>query len=256
MSFSIAVAGKGGSGKTSTASLIIRYLKNNRLTPILAVDADGNANLGESLGLDLLDTIGSVLANFNEDKISIPSGLTKGAYLEVKLNETIVESTGLDLISMGRGEGSGCYCYPNTVLKKFIDELKGNYAYMVMDNEAGMEHLSRRTTEDIDELFIISDHSVKGVRTMARIRDLIADLKLTVKRQSVIINRVPGVLDTHIVQELDRLGIEPIATIPLDENVSRFDLEQKSLLDLPDTSSATRAVARLMDEILGRTSSA
>ncbi|MCK5576713.1 MAG: carbon monoxide dehydrogenase, partial [Dehalococcoidales bacterium] len=133
-----AVAGKGGSGKTSISSLIIRYLKKEGLVPVLAVDADGNANLGESLGLKVDKTIGSILASFNEEKISIPSGLTKGAYLDFKLNETIVESEGVDLISMGRGEGTGCYCYPNTVLKNFVDKLLGNYANMVMDNEAGM----------------------------------------------------------------------------------------------------------------------
>jgi len=252
LTISIAVAGKGGSGKTSVACLAIRYLKKKGLVPVLAVDADGNANLGESLGLVLEDTIGSVLAAFNEDKISIPSGLTKGAYLELKLNETIVESEGLDLISMGRGEGTGCYCYPNTVLKKFIDELKGNYASMVMDNEAGMEHLSRRTTENIDELLIISDHSVKGVRTVGRILELIKELKLDVKRHSVVINRVPGELDSHIRQELEQLGVEPIANIPLDDEVYRFDLEKRSLLDLPDKSIATIAVEKMMGTILGK----
>jgi len=252
LTISIAVAGKGGSGKTSIASLIIRYMKKKGLVPVLAVDADGNANLGESLGLVLEDTIGSVIATFNDDKISIPSGLTKGAYLELKLNETIVESEGLDLISMGRGEGTGCYCYPNTVLKKFIDELKGNYACLIMDNEAGMEHLSRRTTENIDELFIISDHSVKGVRTVGRILELLKELKLDVKRHSVVINRVPGELDSHIKHELDQLGVEPIATIPIDDEVSRFDLEKKSLLDLPDTSVAVIAVEKMMNSILGR----
>jgi len=252
MDFSIAVAGKGGSGKTSIASLIIRYLKKKGLVPILAVDADGNANLAESLGLRVEKTIGSILAAFNEDKISIPSGLTKGAYLEFKLNETIVESENLDLVSMGRGEGTGCYCYPNTVLKKFIDELRPNYAYMVMDNEAGMEHLSRRTTENIDQLFIISDHSVKGIRTVARIIELIVELKLVVTRQSVVINFVPTKLYSHVVKELDRLGIEPIATIPLDDEVYKCDLEQRSLLNLPDTSKAVRAVDELMNTVLGK----
>jgi CO dehydrogenase maturation factor len=252
LSFSIAVAGKGGSGKTSIASLIIRYLKKRGLVPVLAVDADGNANLGESLGLDVDKTIGSIIADFNEDKISIPSGLTKGAYLELKLNESIVESKDLDLITMGRGEGTGCYCYPNTVLKKFIDELKGNYASMVMDNEAGMEHLSRRTTEDINQLFIISDHSVKGVRTAARIIQLIKELKLVVARQAVIINRVPEAMDSQVSKELKELGIEPIATVPLDEKVYEYDLEKRSLLELPDSSKAVTAVDRLMGSVLGR----
>jgi CO dehydrogenase maturation factor len=253
MTLSIAVAGKGGSGKTSTSSLIVRYLMRNGMTPLLAVDADGNANLGESLGLELEGTIGSVIAEFNDDKITIPSGLTKGIYLEIKMNGTIVESKGLDLISMGRGEGTGCYCYPNTVLKKFIDELKGNYAAMIMDNEAGMEHLSRRTTEDIDELLIVSDHSVKGVRTVERILELLGELKLDVRRHSVIINRVPGgVLDDSIKQELAQMGVEPLAAIPLDENIAKADLERKPLLDLPDDSPSVLAVNEMMQTIIER----
>jgi CO dehydrogenase maturation factor len=250
MSFSIAIAGKGGSGKTSTSSLIIRYLKRNNQVPILAVDADGNANLGESLGYGVKKTIGSIIAAFNDDKISIPSGLTKGAFLELKLNEAIVENKEVDLITMGRGEGTGCYCYPNIVLKKFIDELKNNYAYMVMDNEAGMEHLSRRTTENVNELIIVSDHSIKGVRTAARIMQLVDELKLVVGRKSVIINRVDKALDCYVIKELEQLNIDPIAIIPLDKNIYRYDFEKKSLLELPDESKAVEAIGRLMDNIL------
>jgi CO dehydrogenase maturation factor len=250
LSFNIAVAGKGGSGKTSIASIIIRYLKNAGLGPILAVDADPNANLGESLGLDIKQTVGLMLDDFQKDKIKIPPGLTKEAYLEYKLNEVIVEGKGIDLLTMGRGEGPECYCYPNLMLKKFADTLSGNYPYMVMDNEAGMEHLSRRTTQGIDELLLISDHSVKGVRTIARIRDLVADLKLLVKRQSVIINFAPPKLDPLVVAELDRLGIKPTATIPLDEEVRQYDIKLKPLLDLPDTSRAVMAVGDLMDKLL------
>jgi len=252
LSFNIAVAGKGGSGKTSVASLIIRYLKQNGSGPILAVDADPNANLGESLGLDIKQTVGLILDDFQKDKINIPPGMSKDAYLEYKLNEAMVESSGLDLVTMGRGEGPECYCYPNLILKKFADTLADNYAYMVMDNEAGMEHLSRRTTQNIDELLIISDHSVKGVRTVARIRDLVSELKLVVKRQSVIINFAPTTLDPLITKELDRLGIEPVATIPLDEEVRDYDLKLKPLLDLPDASRAVRAVGDLMAKLLNK----
>ncbi len=250
MSFSIALAGKGGSGKTSMASLIIRYLKKNNLEPILAVDADPNANLGESLGLGIKQTIGSIIASFNDEKINIPPGMTKEAYLEFRLNDAVVESKGLDLVSMGRGEGPDCYCYPNLILRKFIDTLAENYAYMVIDNEAGMEHLSRRTTQNVDELLIISDHSVKGVRTIARIRDLVSELKLRVKRQSVIINLVPAKIDPAITEELARLGIDSIVTIPLDEEVPEYDLKLKPLLDLPDTSKAVMAVNSLMAKLL------
>ena len=250
MSFNIAVAGKGGSGKTSIASLVIRYLSKDGKGPILAVDADANANLGESLGMSVKQTIGSIIASFNEEKINIPPGMTKEAYIDYKLNEVIVESKGLDLITMGRGEGPECYCYPNLILRKFVDTLAGNYAYMVMDNEAGMEHLSRRTTQNIDELLIVSDHSVKGIRTVAHIRELVSELKLVVRRQSVIINFAPTNLDALITKELDRLGIEPVVTIPLDEEVYEYDLKLKPLLDLPDTSKAVRAVNDLMAKLL------
>ncbi len=250
MSFNIAVAGKGGSGKTSVASLVIRYLMKNGSGPVLAIDADPNANLGESLGFMVEQTVGLVLNAFQKDKINIPPGMTKEIYLDYKLNEIIVESKGLDLVTMGRGEGPECYCYPNLILKKFVDSLAENYAYTVMDNEAGMEHLSRRTTQNVDGLFIISDHSVKGIRTVARIRDLVSELKLVVKRQMIIINFVPTQLDPLVTEELDRLGIDPIATIPLDEEVHEYDLKLKSLLDLPDTSKAVRAVSDLMTELL------
>jgi len=250
LSFSIAVAGKGGSGKTSVASLIIRYLKNNKPKPILAIDADSNANLGESLGLDIKQTVGLMLNEFQKDKINIPPGMTKEAYLEYKLNEIIVESEGLDLVTMGRGDGPECYCYPNLILKKFTDTLADNYAYMVMDNEAGMEHLSRKTTQNVDELLVISDHSVKGVRTVARIRELISQLKLVVKRQSVIINFAPTTLDPLVSEELDRLGIELTAIIPEDEEIYKYDLELKPLLNLPDASKAVRAINELMTKLL------
>ena len=250
MSFNIAVAGKGGIGKTSVASLVIRYLIKNGSGPILAIDADPNANLGESLGLRVEQTVGLVLDTFQKDKINIPPGMTKEAYLDYKLNEIIVESKGLDLITMGRGEGPECYCYPNLILRKFADSLAENYTYTVMDNEAGMEHLSRRTTQNVDGLFIISDHSVKGIRTVARIRTLVSELKLVVKKQMVIINSVPTKLDPIVAEELAKLGIEPTATIPRDEEVYEYDLKLKSLLDLPDTSKAVRAVSDLMANLL------
>jgi len=251
LSFNIAVAGKGGTGKTSVASMVIRYLMKKGAGPILAVDADPNANLGESLGLDIKQTLGSIIASFNEEKINIPAGMTKEAYLDFKINEAVVEAKGIDLVTMGRGEGPACYCYPNVILRKFADTLSGNYPYMVMDNEAGMEHLSRRTTQNIDELLLVSDHSVKGVRTLARIKELVDELKLDVKRQSVIINQVPDVIDPVIAREMSRLGIEPTATIPLDDEVCQYDIELKPLLDLPDSSRAVQAVNNLMNNLLG-----
>ena len=252
MNYNIALAGKGGTGKTSIASLVIRYLIKRGLVPILAVDADPNANLGESLGLEVKQTVGSILASFQGEKINIPAGMTKEAYLEYKLNEALVESKGLDLLSMGRGEGPDCYCYPNLILRKVIDNLVGNYAYTVMDNEAGMEHLSRRTTQNIDDLLIVSDHSVKGVRTVARIRELVAELKLVVKRQWVLINFAPAELDPLVTGELGRLGISPVITVPYDEKVYEYDLKLKPLLELTDSSEAVMAVSELMDRLLNK----
>jgi CO dehydrogenase maturation factor len=249
MSISIAVAGKGGSGKTTVASLVVRYLKNRGLMPILAVDADPNANFGESLGLNPKRTVGSIIASFNEEKINIPPGMTKEAYLEIRLNDALVETKGLDLVTMGRGEGPACYCYPNLLLRKFMDRLAGNYASVVMDNEAGMEHLSRRTTQNIDELLLVSNHSVKGVRTIARVKELVDELKLVVKRQSVIINMVADGVDPYVQEELSRLGIEPAAIIPMDEKITESDLKMKPLPDLPD-SAAARAVDDLMTGLL------
>ena len=247
---SIAVAGKGGSGKTTIASLVIRYLLHNSSGPILAVDADPNANLGESLGLSVKETVGSVIATFNEEKINIPPGMTKENYLEYRLNQALVEGRDLDLVAMGRGEGPECYCYPNLILRKFIDKLADNYAYLVMDNEAGLEHLSRRTTQNVDELLMVSNHSVKGVRAVAQIVELVSELNLRVKRRSVIINLAPPELDPLVRGELSRMKLEPVATIPLDDEVYRYDLELKPLLDLPDGSPAVRAVSDLMARLL------
>ena len=249
MSYNIAVVGKGGSGKTTVASLVVRYLKKNGLEPILAVDADANANFGESLGLNVSQTIGAIIATFNEEKINIPPGMTKEAYLEIKLNGAMVESKGLDLVTMGRGEGPACYCYPNLLLRKFMDSMSGNYRYVVMDNEAGMEHLSRRTTQNIDELLLVSNHSVKGIRTIYRVKELVAELKLVVKRQSVIINMVTDDIDRHVKEEMSRLGIEPAAIIPLDNTVAESDMAMNPLLDLPDCRS-TEVVDTLMTRLL------
>jgi CO dehydrogenase maturation factor len=250
LSFSIAVAGKGGTGKTSLSSIIIRYLQNKGSEPILAIDADPNANLADSLGLDVDTTIGSIIASFNGEKINIPPGMTKEAYLEIKMNGAITESKGLDLITMGRGEGPECYCYPNSLLRKFADDLSGNYAYVVMDNEAGMEHMSRRTTQNIDVLLIVSDHSVKGIRTVARIMDLVSELKLVVGKQVVIINSVQDELAPMVKKELGSLGIDSPVVIPRDEEIFQYDLEARPLVELPEDSKAVIAINALMDEIL------
>ncbi len=253
MTINIAVAGKGGTGKTSITSLVIRYLLKNNLGTVLAVDADPNSNLAESLGLEVKQTVGRILNQFQGEKLKIPPGMTKEAYLEYQLNAAITESKNIDLITMGRGEGPECYCYPNVVIRKLIDDWAKNYAFVVMDNEAGMEHLSRRTTQNIDEILLVSDHSIKGLRAIAHIRELIKELKLVVKRESIIINNVPGEVDLRLRGEMERLGIKPAAVVPADEEISKYDLEQKPLLQLPDNSKAVTAVNELMDRLLSRT---
>ena len=250
MSFTIAVAGKGGSGKTSLATLVIRYLQKNQTDPVLAVDADANANLGESLGIKTTNTVGRLLDEFQHDKIGIPAGMTKEAYLDFKLNDVLVERPGLDLLTMGRGEGPECYCYPNLIIRKFTDNLSDSYAYVVMDNEAGMEHISRRTTQNVDVLFLVSNHSVKGVRTIARIIELVESLKLRVKKQMAVISIAPGEVDPRVTEEMDKLGIDLAAVIPEDEAILQADLAQTPLTELPDSSAAVRAVDVLMTKVL------
>jgi CO dehydrogenase maturation factor len=250
MTLTIAVAGKGGTGKTTIAALVTRFLVKSSLTPLLAVDADPNANLGESLGLTVVKTVGGVLADFQKEKIAIPAGMTKETFLQVRLNEVIVESKSIDLVSMGRGEGQDCYCYPNAILRSFMDRLAGNYLSLVMDNEAGMEHLSRATTQNVDELLLVSNHSIKGLRAVARIRELVAALGLVIKRQSILVNMVPGEIELEVRAEAKRLGLEVFATVPLDKNISEYDLTGRSLLELPDTSLAVAAVDAAMTILL------
>jgi CO dehydrogenase maturation factor len=250
MTLTIAVAGKGGTGKTTVASLVVRYLLRKKLTPVLAVDADPNVNLGESLGLRVVKTIGAVLANFQREKITIPPGMTKEIFLQVKLNEIIVESKNIDLVSMGRGEGRDCYCYPNAILRSFIERLAVNYPVMVMDNEAGMEHLSRATTQNVDELLLVSNHSIKGIRAAARIRDIISELGLVIKRQSLMVNMVPGEIDPAVTDEAEKLGLSIFTSIPLDAVVDEYDLTGRPLLDLPEYAPAARAIDTAMAILL------
>jgi CO dehydrogenase maturation factor len=242
MTISIALAGTGGTGKTSIACLILRHMLNNGGAPVLAVDADPASNLGFGLGLEVDKTIGSILAGFNENKLVIPIGMSKESYLNSKLNESIVESRGFDLITMGRGEGAGCYCFPNNVLKSFIDKLLPNYKFMVMDNEAGLEHLSRGTTESIDELIIVSNHSIKGVRTVGTIMQLILELKLNIKRKWVVVNQAPDSIDPLVSTELSRLGMLSYVKIPEDRLIMEYDWHQRSLLEMPDDSDRKSVV--------------
>lgn len=250
MTYSVALAGKGGTGKTTLASLIIRFLNSRGKGPILAVDADPNANLAEGLGLEVKETVGKMLASFMDEKLNFPPGMSKETYLEYRLNELLVESKGIDLLVMGRGEGSGCYCYPNVILRKYIDILTKNYPYVVLDNEAGMEHVSRRLSDHIDLMLVVSDYSLKGVRAAGRIRELTQELKLEVGKQFLVINRAPENLDTSIREEMERQRLNLLGVIPVDEKVFQYDLKGKPIMNLSDESKAVESVNDLMSRVI------
>ena len=250
MSYSIALAGKGGTGKTTLASLIIRFLHAKGKEPILAVDADPNTNLPEGLGLEVKETVGKMLASFMDEKLDFPQGMSKETYIEYRLNELLVESKGIDLLVMGRGEGSGCYCYPNVILRKYIDLLTKNYPYVVLDNEAGMEHVSRRLSDHIDLMLVVSDYSLKGVRAAGRIRELTKELRLEVDTQYLILNRAPDELDTSIREEIERQGVDLRGVIPVDVKVFNYDLEGTPIMNLPDESTAVKAVSDIMEKAM------
>ena len=246
----IAVAGKGGTGKTTLSALMIRYLKKNGRVPVLAVDADPNANLADALGLKVRQSLGKAREEFFETKMNLPPGMTKETYLEMKLHETLIESQGVDLLVMGRPEGPGCYCYANNILRRHMDLLAQNYPYVIMDNEAGMEHLSRRTTQGVDYLLFLSDYSLKGIRTVGKIRELIAELKLSVKETYLLVDRAPGEMTPGFREEVGRQGVEFLGTVPVDPLIFEYDLSGKPLLDLPDDAQSVRVVAEMMDRMM------
>src|SRR5512139_3960325 len=215
----IAMAGKGGTGKTTLSALVIRYLRKRGLKPILAVDADPSSNLVDALGLKVNKSLGTAREDFFETKGNLPPGMTKETYLEMKLHEILVESPGLDLLVMGRPEGPGCYCYANNILRRHLDLLIKNYPFVVMDNEAGMEHLSRRTTQGVDHLFFLSDYSLKGIRTVGRIRGLISELKLTIRQKHLVVDRAPGELAPEFLEEIERQEVRLLGAIPPDQRI-------------------------------------
>ena len=246
----IAMAGKGGTGKTTLSALVIRYLQKKGRKPILAVDADPSSNLVDALGLEVNKSLGTAREDFFETKGNLPPGMTKETYLEMKLHEILVESPGLDLLVMGRPEGPGCYCYANNILRRHLDQLIDNYPYVVMDNEAGMEHLSRRTTQGVDHLLFLSDYSVKGIRTVGKIRALIDELKLSIAKKHLVVDRVPQQLNPSFLQEIQDQKLDWLGSVPEDPSIFEYEMEGKSLLDLPEESSAVRAVAQMMGKII------
>jgi CO dehydrogenase maturation factor len=248
MSKVIAFAGKGGVGKTTVASLVIRYMGAAGKSPILAVDADPNSNLGETIGLDVPSTIGDIRENYMKDPQGIPSGMDKINYLELLIEQALIEKPSFDLLVMGRQEGQGCYCMVNNILNKFTDKLSAHYKYMVVDNEAGMEHLSRRTSGHVDMLYLVTDYSLRGLRAVRRINTMLEGLKLDVKNLAIIVTRGPEDLSEAFLAEVEEIGLPIAGIIPNDPALLEFDMDRRSLLELPDDSLSVLAIQRLMEE--------
>jgi CO dehydrogenase maturation factor len=240
MTKTIAIAGKGGTGKTSVAALLIKLLSQKGL--VLAVDADPSTNLNQALGLSLdsSKTVGRIREKMTEDvsKGRLSPTITKQEYLFGKILESLAESKGFDLLAMGRPEGPGCYCAPNEFLRASLDKLVKDYKYnyIVMDCEAGMEHISRQTTRDVDVLLIVSDPTIRGVTVAARIKDLIGELRSNVGKVGLIVNRVKGELSPEIKQVIDESGLQVIALIPEDPDIAGLEMKGRPVTELPQES--------------------
>jgi len=240
MTFRMAVAGKGGTGKTTFSTLMVRYLVEKGKTPVLAIDADPNSCLGAMLGTDQCQTIGDLREELLRDKDDLPAGISKPQYLEMKIRTAMAEEDDFDLLVMGRPEGTGCYCYVNSVLRTFMDNLGEGYAYVVMDNEAGLEHLSRRTTNDVDVMFLISDPSRIGIESAARVRELALEMKLNVKRFHLVVSRAT---DVEVLRPIaEEFGFTEVNTMPMDPKLAEASLQGISLMGLDSRARSYRAV--------------
>jgi len=246
----IAVAGKGGTGKTTLSALIIRYIIEERPgKSILAVDADANANLNEALGLEEFNPISDILAETKDPK-KVPEGMTKDIFVEYSLHNALIESDSYDLVVMGNPQGPGCYCFPSDLLRKHLENLRDNYDYVVIDNEAGLEHLSRRIMSDIDTLLVTSDSSARGVRSAGRVHDIVKSVKLDVKQMGLVVSRILNEGDVEALQEeIQKTGLDLVGKIPMDPKISEYDLKGKPLFDLPADSPAYLAVKKMLDRL-------
>lgn len=248
MAYTIALAGKGGVGKTTIAGMLIKYMIKNGNSPILAVDADSNYNLNEVLGLDVTDTLG----NAREDmkKGVVPSGMTKDIFISMRLEEAVIETGDYDLIVMGQPEGTGCYCAANTILLNCLERLSDNYPYIVMDNEAGMEHISRLTTRNVDDLIIVTDASRRGLQAAFRINKLAAELNIGVVKSYLILNQVKNSVPDEILKMIEESGLELAGIVPEDDMLYDYDSDGKPTIELPEDNAALKAAFGIFDKIL------
>ena len=248
MPVSIAMAGKGGTGKTTVSGMLIKYLVDRGKAPVLAVDADANANLNEVLGLEVTDTLGN--AREEMKKGDVPSGMTKDVFMSMKLEQAIMEQQGFDLVVMGQPEGAGCYCAANTLLAGFLERLSGNYPYLVMDNEAGMEHLSRLTTKNVDVLLIVTDTSRRGLQAGLRIHKLAQDLKIGVGKSYIVINQAKTDPSDVVKEMIAENGLELAGVIPDDEQVYEFDMDGRPTIEIESGNPALTAAYDIFDRIV------
>ena len=252
MPHTIAVAGKGGVGKTTTCGMLIDYLCKKKSGPVLVVDADANSNLNEVLGVEVETSLGAIreeMANA-ELKGTIPKGMTKAEYAEFKFNSALIEDDDFDMLVMGRTQGKGCYCYVNGVLQSQVAKYAKNYTYVVMDNEAGLEHVARGTLPHVDTMLLISDCSRRGIQAVARIAEMIGELGLNPGQMGLIVNRAPGgVLDDGIKTEIEKHGLKLFGVLPHDESVYRCDCDGEPSSKLPNTDPMKAALREVMKSI-------
>ncbi len=250
MSHVIAVSGKGGSGKTTTAALIVKYLLSRGRGPVFAVDADPNSNLADQLGVEQYGTVGGIREELSAaSREPLPAGMSKPEYVRYRIQETVSESRGFDLLTMGRPEGPGCYCYVNSLLRDYLDGRAGNYPSVVIDNEAGMEHLSRRTTRDVDLLLIVCDTTHASLTAAVRIGELARGLDLRIRAMGVLLNRADGA-PPAVIEKLQAGGLSILGILPEDTTVMDRAREGAPLLGIDDSSAAYSALSRVLDGVL------
>ena len=248
----IAVAGKGGVGKTTTCGMLINYLCKKNKGPVLVVDADANANLNEVLGVEMETSLGQIREEIAhaELKGTIPKGMSKADYAEFKFNSALIEEDDFDMLVMGRTQGSGCYCFVNGMLKTQVDKYARNYSYVVMDNEAGLEHVARGTLPHVDTMLLVSDCSRRGIQAVARIAEMIQELNLNPGQMGLIVNRAPGgVLDEGIQAEIAKHGLKLFGVLPHSDAVYRCDCDGEPSANLPDSEPMKIALKGIMQSI-------
>ena len=252
MPHTIAVAGKGGVGKTTTCGMMIDYLCKKKQGPVLVVDADANSNLNEVLGVEAEITLGTIREEMAQAELkgTLPAGMTKADYAEFKFNSALIEEDDFDMIVMGRTQGKGCYCFVNGVLKTQVDKYAKNYEYVVIDNEAGLEHVARGTLPQVDTMLLISDCSRRGIQAAARVAETICEMELKPAMLGLIVNRAPdGVLDEGVKAEIEKYGLKLLGVLPQDESVYRCDCDGEPSAKLPETNPVKVALAAIMQSI-------